>query len=344
MLDYSYAVGISPSMWIAVIIGGAAFLGTFYYFFVRGISTSQSLVMNYISAMVVGFLFGYLTGFAAFCGSYSILNPLLQLGKLLGSDGSFSSFIIDESSTGALGLRIASVTLGYAVVMALTRFLFQWPKQERSSDMDKLQPVITDALISLTNVSQYALYVMVLANLWFLTINGVATWQVLILNWALFFILDDWALINDYRYATKGRITVWANRRVWGCNLLLSTLVAWVVVREFWGDDSYESLFTLGLASGYGSKLSLALLFWALLTRFFFDPSVAGDTTREALSGSVAGLGSRSDPLREERDRLLKERENVQEEAQRLREENRRLQEELKAERDKGFFHRVFGG
>jgi len=175
--------------------------------------------------------------------------------------------------------------MGYAVIIALTRLFLEWPKQERSSDLDELQPVLSDLFMRLTNVSQYAVYVMVLANLWFLTINGIATWQVVILNWALFFILDDWAVINDYRYATKGRITVWANRRVWGFNLLLSILVAWVVVREFWGDDSREALFTLGLASGYGSQLSLVLLFFALLLRYLSDSSFA----REASSDSEPG-------------------------------------------------------
>jgi len=153
-LDYSYKVGISSSVWIATITAGVTCAGVLYYLYVvRGQTRSHPILVDLILGVFVSSFFAYSMGFAALCVSYSILNPLLQLGKLLGPEGSFSSFITNESSTGALGLRISSATMGYAVIIALTRLFLEWPKQERSSDLDELQPVLSDLFMRLTNVS-----------------------------------------------------------------------------------------------------------------------------------------------------------------------------------------------
>jgi len=83
------------------------------------------------------------------------------------------------------------------------------------------------------NVCQYVVFIIALAALWYLTIRGTHTWPVLLLNWALFFILDDWALINSYSSALRGRVHPSAARRIHAFNVLLSVLLIYIAVQEF---------------------------------------------------------------------------------------------------------------
>jgi hypothetical protein len=103
--------------------------------------------------------------------------------------------------------------------------------------------------IGLQNLAQYGVFLVVLATLWFLTIDEVQeVWPVLILNWALFFIVDDWVLINDYSYALRGLVYPSAARRIHAFNVLLSMLTVYVVIQAFSGWRVVTSLSFLALS------------------------------------------------------------------------------------------------
>ena len=70
-------------------------------------------------------------------------------------------------------------------------------------------------------ISQYGVYLVVLANLWVLTLMDVRLPLVALMTWAFFFIIDDWAIIADYSRAIGGRTFSSHRLRVTLLNLVL---------------------------------------------------------------------------------------------------------------------------
>jgi len=90
-------------------------------------------------------------------------------------------------------------------------------------------------------LAQYGIYVTVIATLWCSTVFGVhEQWPTIIftiLGGAFFFVIDDWAIINEYSDALKGHMMRAHTYRVHGFNLfiyvmMLSLIVTWLFSQE----------------------------------------------------------------------------------------------------------------
>jgi hypothetical protein len=82
-------------------------------------------------------------------------------------------------------------------------------------------------------MSQYGVYLIVLANLWVFSIREMQSTLVVFLNWAYFFIIDDWAIVTEYPRTLKGRTLPAHNWRIHGFNALVIGLLLIMIVQTF---------------------------------------------------------------------------------------------------------------
>lgn len=220
-------------------------------------------------------------GLALFCLVFSISNPLLYEGSLI-------TYFREQPGLGILGLHIASLLVSYKAFEYSFRFFFPqgfaqvkqffawlvnlfiglvttWRPGQDDPELDNLSQRQSETQQDLISLCQYGVYAIVLTNLWLVSIyydseSGDLGWyvtlMVILMNWAFFFIIDDWAIIADYSRRLKGRMMLWDIVRVHGFNLLLSVPLFAV------------TLLVLPSASAW---ISLPLLVIFLFWRYFYQ-------------------------------------------------------------------------
>ena len=117
------------------------------------------------------------------------------------------------------------------------RFLHGWEPfpspSEQFPELSELPRFQHYRIQKYNSVSQYGLFLVVLANLWFLTLHQAETVQIALMSWAFFFIIDDWAIIRDYSYALKGRVFGAHKLRIHVFNVLLIAVLVVTVLQEY---------------------------------------------------------------------------------------------------------------
>ena len=151
---------------------------------------------------------------------YPTLNLILQIHILN------VSFFLEEFESGIISLRIISLWIG---IVSMHSFL----KSYRS--IDYLNNKTYETLKELKGLSnrmdekdfyyfisfQYTFYVIIIIFLWGFLIFQIKTLITMILNWVIFFIVDDSMIILKYSELLKGRILRFHKYRINFLNLCL---------------------------------------------------------------------------------------------------------------------------
>ena len=217
-----YGVNLFPAILIGVIVGLVVFSTRFM---------STSFDVARLGDWFDLFLFMTTAAFAAFSLSFSILDFLVESDRY-----EWGTLLSNEFENGRFGLRVASVIIGVNGLIAVLRFTraerLGGPNQvtpcgdrEVEELSDSVDPVSLDHML----FSQYGIYVYSITGLWIFSIMGRDNTAMAVLGWALFFIVDDWAIIYGYVRIFKGRILLSHRLRLVVFNLFISILLFGVV-------------------------------------------------------------------------------------------------------------------
>ena len=215
-MSISYFIGLEVAILIAVIGSGIILI----LMLLVAIAEKE---FKDIPLILIGYIpLGIFFGFSLFIIIYPIVNILFQIHFLT------VEFFIVEIKTGILFLRISSFLIGIKIMQFFFTTLFHEEfKSKQFKDFPKLKdiPKITDYTnFSLLLFSQYGYYLTILFSLWMFVIQGIDSILVLLLNWAIFFIIDDWILITDYSQIIKGRMLKKHKFRIYFFNIILFLL------------------------------------------------------------------------------------------------------------------------
>ena len=191
------------------------------------------LSVHHLFAALVTF---FVAGLAAFAVCYPILNLLAQ-------PTGFSILESGELQSGVLGLRVSSVLVGAKAGFYLERIV------------RNVIAYSTVGRVEWQILAQFAIYLPALVQLWFAIVIGQRSVAVFVLNWAFFFIVDDWLILMHY-YKSKfsQRSMPWSHTaRITAFNLLLLAMLPYIIEEEF------------GTSAGVATALILSVL---LLIRY----------------------------------------------------------------------------
>jgi hypothetical protein len=104
---------------------------------------------------------------------------------------------------------------------------------EQYPDLDDLPPRLEKHLQDSLILSQFGVYLVVLANLWALAFMGVGVTMVTFITAVFFFVMDDWVIISDYSRALKGRMFASHNLRITATNLVLTAALLFTIVQTY---------------------------------------------------------------------------------------------------------------
>lgn len=206
-----------------------------------------------------------------------------------------------ELQTGVIGLRIASLLLGYRSIHVALRSFVPFSRRylydvglasETLPDSTaKLSPYRLGRLIC----TQYFLYLIPICLLWACAIKGVSTLPIVALNWALFFIVDDWNIIADNLVLMRGDIIRKHYWRVSVANMVIGGLFLYACY-EFGGafdSKAPQKELWVMLGGAYGCLIVLFTPFWQKIHRLPALPRVSHvlSSNQPHKSGTRTGLG-----------------------------------------------------
>ncbi|MFD3775969.1 hypothetical protein [Streptomyces sp. NPDC058612] len=165
----------------------------------------------------------------AFCLTYAVINPLLQLENITRKE------IERQWIDGTIVLRFT--TIGFCSVI-LWRALYYLrclagpggKRQQFQEESSGIDPYLDDDDRRLRDFCQSAFFIGALFILWLTYAKGVRTPEVAALAWVFAFFSDDWIITSDYSRVLKGRVLQSHRWRMTIANLLLLVLlniVAW---------------------------------------------------------------------------------------------------------------------
>lgn len=223
MLENTYLIGLEISTKISIGIGIIFFIATFIYSIHYGennIGTLFGVLLISLGVCISSFLF-----------IYPLYNLILQ--------NIFNLEIYKkEISQGTLGLRIASVILGFNCLKII--YISSEEKMQKNQDklvsdypdLQTIKPLMDNISINATILTQKLIYVTIVLLLWVFIFKSKSLLELQVVSWGLFFIIDDWEIISDNLIALKGRILKWHRLRIVSFNIFLSILIISACFRQ----------------------------------------------------------------------------------------------------------------
>ncbi len=154
---------------------------------------------------------------------YAVLNTVYN-GL---SFNSFSNWINTELHNGLITLRVTSIILFYRFYAYFSKKIYDG-KFSLSHIVFKMYRTRVGRMgysdYSSAYFAQLGFYILLIYFLWFFARNSISLIAASILNWGLFFIIDDWVIIHSYSDQFK-KILRFDNNKVIGFNIGLSMLL-----------------------------------------------------------------------------------------------------------------------
>lgn len=240
-----YTAGLTISLLIASTAGILLFL----------VCAFAGQGLDHLFDWLLAFFLSVIGVLSVFAVVYAIANFLAQ------TNITAAETVQQEFRTGVIGLRVSSVLIGAKTILRLIDNVLtehtlwidrlQWGARAGYKDLDDLSEVFDRETRNWVVISQSGIYLAVITCLWGITIAEVETTTILVLNWAFFFVVDDWIIIATQMEALKGRILAVHRIRIAVFNAILVGLLGYVLFTEFgW-------VFASGV-----SVVLLLLLFW----------------------------------------------------------------------------------
>lgn len=193
---------------------------------VAGVMLRRTLAAGGTDEWHRALLFALVAGLAAF----AIVEPVATL--FLGDARWSFALVGDELRTGTFGLRISSLLVGSVALVATWHLADDDDPPGADVDLDgvDVEPYLETEDIEHLIAAQNGVYLGVIAALWFLWERGDTGVLGALLNWALFFVVDDWIIISGYERALEGRTLTSHRVRIGVFNAGLAIGLAWL----FW--------------------------------------------------------------------------------------------------------------
>jgi len=178
-MEFNYSLGLSSVILTGILLALVA--STFFiklsniisFFFSKG----QKKYQKYIEIIIILYvLFTLLLVFILLV--YPTVNYLTQYKIAFNW-----KFIETEIRNGIFALRISSFLLAYKLLQVLIE-----TGKNRYTNRDLMA----------YRIVQYGFYTFPLAVLWIFAATGMQSLSIILLNWAVFIIIDDWSIIEDY--------------------------------------------------------------------------------------------------------------------------------------------------
>ncbi|NES07180.1 MAG: hypothetical protein F6K22_32915 [Okeania sp. SIO2F4] len=116
------------------------------------------------------------------------------------------NFYQQELISGQFGLRIVSLILGMKTISALLDFVYQKSNIKTGyPELDNLSVNHPTSKVTAFVLGQLFIYQLATFSLWLSNLFLGFLLETKLISWALFFVVDDWAIISDYYKALKGR-------------------------------------------------------------------------------------------------------------------------------------------
>ena len=158
-----------------------------------------------------------------------------------------------ELSSGVLSLRLVSVLLGARAYRDLRRvvylYVFDWKLERVRKGRKKIELEPNDCAASFF---QDTVLIFGIAILWFCLSQGVSRVEVTLMNWLLFFIVDDWFIIADYLTESE-EVFLGHVLRMVACNVALAILISRVLAQDFPGPWAWLTLVAFWIVALAGS-------------------------------------------------------------------------------------------
>jgi len=181
-MPFSYSNGLVLIVWLTIAIAIILFI-LFLIIFLQTRGKEENLASPFLGATILVSCFAVYIGLVLFVLIFPLYNLLAQIPSYIIEDYFFS-----EIGNGILFLRLSSFLLGCHVLEITINFLRgNKPPKENSSEHRVL-----------LCYAQYGLYLISVFCLWMCIINNFSSSLVILLNWIVFFILDDWIIISSY--------------------------------------------------------------------------------------------------------------------------------------------------
>jgi hypothetical protein len=200
-----------------------------------------------------------MAGLSVFSLLYPILNLTLQYERLLASA---IPFFTEEIQNGNLGLRLSAILMGVRGLGRIQRLVrgevFSAPiiLAHRSRPSDPVHKFHSSADAPYRDweiLAQDGIYLVVITSLWLFVVTNVKSLTIAILSWALFFVVDDWAIIADNKEIGREPEKK-HSRRITFFNLLLVVLTSYALF------SAYHRIL-----AGVASALMVLFLIWKRL-------------------------------------------------------------------------------
>lgn len=227
MLENTYLIGLEISTKISIGIG----IIFFFVFFIKLFIPFWKNFINDFDAILLLFIYSLGVSISSFLVIYPLYNLILQSFWDL-------DFYQKQISLGTLALRITSLLLGFNFLKSLYIFITSKLKKTQDklvadyADLQNIEPLINLEAINFILLTQNLIYGAIILLLWIFIFLSKSLFELRIVSWGLFFIIDDWAIISDNLIALKGRILKWHRLRILFFNGLLSTLIISACFRQ----------------------------------------------------------------------------------------------------------------
>lgn len=171
-------------------------------------------------------------GVSIFLMIYPIINLLLNSQHI--------DFYKDDLEEGIIGLRIASIVLGFNFLKSFYNCLNNNFSDNHKKltieypDLQNLKSSIDDNYINMIILTQNLIYSTIAFSAWTFIFLSIPTMlQSKLIRWGLFFIIDDWAIISDNLIFLKGRVLKLHKLRIILFNFLLFFLTISAIFQVF---------------------------------------------------------------------------------------------------------------
>lgn len=229
MLEIDYNTGFNLARNIAICIALIQFIWFIYPFF----------LLVYRDYRIMTFYFPFLSGVGIFAVLYPLFNTLGQYQVF------YDSIFVKKIHTDLILLRVSSILIGFSILMNgfkviyRTGLLLSFTRLEKKEQGKINHPEELKLLHGESrNFSQLSIYLMTIFTLQAISINQPHFILLMtITNTVLFFIIDDWEIINEYSIVTKGVILKKHEIKILITNAILfisSITLLWLNVSFVW--------------------------------------------------------------------------------------------------------------
>ncbi len=209
----NYEIGFNTSLWMSSIIAGLIFINFVFPF----------MYLVYRDYRLMTIYFPIVSGLSVFAILYPTINTLFQLGQILemlNTSAEFSEFLMIRATSILIGIKMfLSSMKSQMSLLRLTTFRKIREKGDYVYDEHQTESILYSEWRNLSQVSIFIIAAIVIQ----FSIYSSQNESLLIgaINLVLFFIVDDWTIINDYSTKYEKEILKFHKLRINIANIIL---------------------------------------------------------------------------------------------------------------------------